>query len=164
MPTTTHRTDGRTPVQRGAAVVGAAFLLVGIAGFVPGLTSHVGDLSFAGRDSTAELLGTFQVSILHNVVHLLFGLLGLLACKSARASQTYLVAGGVLYLVLTLYGAAIDLADSTNFLPFNTADNWLHLGLGAGMVVLGLALSRRTADEAGGQGRARPLTAEGQAR
>ena len=133
-----------TAIQYGAAVVGAVFLIVGVAGFIPGITSNLDTLEFAGRDSSAELLGIFQVSILHNIVHLAFGVLGLLAFRSARGSALFFYGGGVLYLVLTLYGAAIDLASGANFVPVNTADNWLHLGLGLGMVALAAILARVT--------------------
>ena len=35
----------------------------------------------------------------------------------------------------------IDHNSAANFVPVNGADNWLHLGLGAGMVVLGVTLA-----------------------
>ncbi|MDI9978761.1 DUF4383 domain-containing protein [Rhodococcus sp. IEGM 1307] len=35
-----------------------------------------------------------------------------------------------------------DQDSSANFVPVNTADNWLHFALGLGMVVLGLLLPR----------------------
>ena len=56
-----------------ARVFGIAFLLVGIAGFIPGITSNFDDIAFAGDGSDAEIFGLFQTSILHNIVHLLFG-------------------------------------------------------------------------------------------
>ena len=49
------------------------FLLIGVAGFIPGITSNYDQLQFAGHQSGALLLGVFQVSVLHNIVHLLFG-------------------------------------------------------------------------------------------
>jgi arginine exporter protein ArgO len=129
-------------MQRAARAVGAAFLLVGILGFVPGVTQDLGDIAFAGHDSEAELLGLFQVSILHNLVHLLFGVLGLLAARAYDTSRNFLVVGGVVYLGLWLYGLVIDHQSDANFVPVNDADNWLHFGLGAAMVALGLGLSR----------------------
>jgi hypothetical protein len=63
----------RAPVQQAAQLVGLVFLLVGVLGFIPGITTDYGDMEFASHDSDAELLGLFQVSILHNIVHLLFG-------------------------------------------------------------------------------------------
>jgi Domain of unknown function (DUF4383) len=71
----------RTPVQSVAALVGVVFVLVGVIGFIPGITTQYHDLSFAGHDSGAKLLGIFQVSILHNLVHLLFGLVRHRACE-----------------------------------------------------------------------------------
>jgi hypothetical protein len=127
-------------------VVGLTFLLVGIAGFIPGITTDYDTLSFAGTESEAELLGIFQVSILHNIVHLAFGVLGVYAARAARTSFLYLVGGGIVYLVLTLYGAVIDLTSDANFVPVNTADNWLHLALGIGMIGLGLATGRAVRD------------------
>jgi hypothetical protein len=131
----------RTPVQSLAALVGVVFLLVGVLGFVPGITTHYGDLSFAGHDSGAKLLGIFQVSILHNIVHLLFGVAGLVLAKTADGARTYFLGGGAVYLLLWVVG----LAGGADWIPANTADNWLHFGLGIGMILLGLVASRATA-------------------
>jgi arginine exporter protein ArgO len=140
--TTRGTTARRTPVQAAAALVGAVFLLVGILGFIPGITTNYDSLTAAGHESHAELLGIFQVSVLHNAVHLLFGVAGLAMARTASSARTYLVAGGAVYLVLWLYGLLIDQTSSANFVPVNNADNWLHLLLGIGMVALGLALGR----------------------
>lgn len=128
------------PVQKAAAAVGAAFLLVGVLGFVPGITSHFGDMEFAGHESGAKLLGLFQVSILHNLVHVLFGIIGLAAARTAGSARSYLIGGGVVYLALFLYGLAVGQEDDANFVPLNGHDDWLHLVLGAAMILLGLAL------------------------
>ncbi len=137
------RDDALTPAdptlaRRFATAVGAVFLLVGVLGFVPGITQDLDDITFAGHESRAELLGIFQVSILHNIVHLLFGIVGLLLARKGRTAVLYLLAGGVVYLVLALYGALIEHDHDANFVPVNTADDWLHLGLGLGMIALGL--------------------------
>jgi hypothetical protein len=148
MTTTTRRddTDFRhwSRVRKACAAVGAVFLLVGLAGFVPGLTQDLDTIEFAGHESGAELLGLFQVSVLHNLVHLAFGLAGLIAAKAgADVARNFLVIGGVIYLALWLYGLLVDETSDANFVPLNTADNWLHFGLGVGMIVLGLALPER---------------------
>ncbi len=154
-PTTSDRTTGRTtdvagvtrtPVQKGAGLVGVVFLLVGIAGFIPGITQNLGDIELIGHESEAELLGLFRVNVLHNLVHLAFGLVGLWAARRADLAKGYLIGGGVVYLALWLYGVVIDLGSEANFVALNTADNWLHLGLGVGMVALGVALRGRTVD------------------
>lgn len=89
------------------------------------------------------LLSVFMVSVLHNIVHLFVR-----RCRYRRgayygAARTYLLAGGAIYLVLWIYGLVIDQRSSANFVPVNTADNWLHLGLGVVMIGLALVLGRR---------------------
>jgi hypothetical protein len=145
MSASSTSTIRRSPslVNTAAMIVGVVFVLVGILGFIPGITTHYGDLTFAGHGSGAKLLGIFQVSVLHNIVHLLFGLAGIAAGRAASsAARSYLVGGGVIYLVLWIYGLVIDKASSANFVPVNNADNWLHLLLGVGMIALGLAFGR----------------------
>lgn len=142
-------TRTRTNVQKAATAVGAVFLLVGILGFIPGITTDYDQLSFAGHESGALLLGVFQVSILHNLVHLLFGVAGLAMARTAAGARNYLIWGGAIYLVLWLYGLIIDHDTPANFVPVNTADNWLHFVLGVAMIALGVLLTRRhTADRA----------------
>jgi len=133
-----HTTSTRHPVQTVALIYGIIFLLVGIAGFIPGLTSNYDTMQFAGHQSEAMLMGVFQVSILHNIVHLLFGVAGLALARSVKGATQYLIWGGVIYLVLWFYGLVIDHDSGANFVPVNDADNWLHLGLGVLMVLLGM--------------------------
>jgi hypothetical protein len=125
-------------VRNATKVVGAVFLLVGILGFVPGITSNYDAMELAGHESGAELLGIFQVSILHNIVHLLFGVAGLAMAGTVRSATTYLLAGGVIYLVLAVYGTVVGQRSDGNFVPVNSADDLLHLVLGLGMLGLGL--------------------------
>jgi hypothetical protein len=132
----------RTPVQNVARLVGIVFLLVGIAGFIPGITTNLYDgLEFAGNDGNAELLGIFKVSVLHNIVHGLFGLAGLALAATPGGARTYLVGGGAIYVALWLLG----ILGGADWIPSNTADDWLHLVLGVGMVGLGIALTRERA-------------------
>jgi hypothetical protein len=127
-----------TLAQGFAVVVGCAFLLVGILGFIPGVTTDYDMMEFAGHDSHAQLFGIFQVSVLHNIVHLLFGLAGLALARTHDTARWFLVGGGVVYLGLWLYGLAIDKTSDANVVPVNDADDWLHFGLGVGMIALGL--------------------------
>jgi len=132
----------RSPIQSVALAVGVVFLLVGILGFVPGITSNYDDLKFAGHGSDAQLLGLFDTSVLHNIVHLLFGVAGIVLSKTWDGARTFLVGGGAIYLVLFVYGAIFHGEAGSNWIPVNWADNVLHLALGAGMLVLGVVLGK----------------------
>jgi hypothetical protein len=129
-------------LQKAATAVAAVFLLVGILGFIPGITTNYSAMQFAGHESDALLLGIFEVSILHNIVHLLFGIAGLAMARTWSGARSFLIGGGIVYLVLWLYGLLINQESAANFVPLNTADNWLHFVLGAGMLALGFLLGR----------------------
>ncbi len=134
--------DRKTAAQKIAMVMGIVFLLVGVLGFVPGITSNYSEMSFAGHESGAMLLGVFQVSILHNLVHLLFGIAGLVLARAHRSAVNYLIVGGIIYAVLFIYGMLVPMDSAANFVPVNSADNWLHLGLALVMVIAGIATRR----------------------
>jgi hypothetical protein len=131
---------GLLAVQGAAVLVAAAFLAVGIAGFIPGLTSHLDQLHWA-HGSHSALFGVFEVSVVHNLLHLAFGVAGLLLARTFARARAYLIIGGAIYLGLWVYGLLIDLGGPRNLLPLNNADNWLHFGLGVVMVLLGLTLA-----------------------
>ena len=132
----------RHPAQIAALAVSVVFLLVGVLGFIPGVTTDFSELGFAGPQSEAMLLGLFQVSILHNIVHLLYGVVGLLLARSWSGARVFLIVGGLVYGVLWLYGLLVGHESSANFVPLNTADNWLHFALFVAMVALGFLLGR----------------------
>jgi hypothetical protein len=130
--------NGTTPVQNVARLVGVVFLLVGIAGFIPGITTNLYDgLDFAGDSGNAELLGLFQVSVLHNIVHALFGV-GILMAATPDGARTFLLGSGAIYVLLFVLG----ILGGADWVPVNDADNWLHLALGVGLVALGLLTTR----------------------
>ena len=127
-----------TPVQTVARLVGFVFLLVGIAGFIPGITTNLYDgLDFAGDGSEAELLGLFQVSVLHNIVHVLFGV-GIFMAATPSGARNFLIGSGAIYIALFLLG----LIGGADWVPVNDADDWLHLALGVGLLGLGFGLTR----------------------
>ncbi len=116
--------------QKLAMLFGLTFVAAGVAGFIPGITTNLYDgLEFAGNDGDAELLGLFKVSILHNIVHALFGV-GILAAKRHASSLQYLLYAGIAYIVLFLMG----IIDAGDWVPINSADNWLHIGLALGLL------------------------------
>jgi len=129
-------------MQKAAFFVGVMFVAVGVLGFVPGVTTGFDDLDIAGHESGAKLLGLFQVSVLHNLVHMGYGLAGMALAKTYLSAARYFLYGGIIYLVLFLYGLVIDKDSSANFVPLNSADNLLHVGLGAGMIGIYLLLRK----------------------
>ncbi|OBA89910.1 hypothetical protein A5662_23475 [Mycobacteriaceae bacterium 1482268.1] len=128
-------------VQGAALLVAAAFLIAGVLGFIPGVTAHYDRLLWLGHHSGAQLFGVFAVSGLHNLVHVMFGVAGLAMARTYAMARAYLLVGGLAYLGLWVYGLLIDHGSPANFVPVNNADNWLHFGLGVGMVLLGLTLA-----------------------
>ncbi|MDG9719743.1 DUF4383 domain-containing protein [Streptomyces sp. DH24] len=147
---TTHsRSTARTSIQQAAMLVGAVFLLVGILGFIPGITTDYSTMEFASHESNAKLLGIFQVSVLHNLVHLAFGIAGLAMARTVSGAYAFLLGGGAIYLVLWIYGLIVGHDSDANFVPVNTADDWLHFFLGLGMIALALALGRRRTPRTG---------------
>lgn len=123
--------------------MGFVFLGLGVLGFIPGVTTNYDSLATWSYRSDALLLGILQVSVLHNVVHLLFGVAGIYLARTIRSARRYLTIGGVIYLVLFTYGLVIDLESPANFVPLDVADIFLHFVAGIAMLGLGLTLTRR---------------------
>ena len=114
----------------GARSVAAVFLVAGLLGFIPGITTHLGDLHFAGQSSQAQLLGVFRVSILLNLVHVLAGAIGVVG---ARTTDVALASLGLWLLGVFAAGG---------WLSLDTADNWLHFVLGVAVLGVGQVSAR----------------------
>lgn len=119
-------------VKTVAMVFGIVFLLIGVLGFVQGGTTMEADPARA-----PQLFGLFPVNLLHNVVHLAFGVWGLLAARRWDAARAYCRAAGVLYLVLALLGFVTP--DGFGLVPLGGHDVWLHLVLGVVLAGTGFA-------------------------
>ncbi len=138
-------TRDRTAIQTAAMAFGVVFLLVGVAGFIPGITTQYDRIDvFDGEGGL--LLGLFGVNILESIVHLGYGAWGLAAARRPEASRTYFLVGGAIYLLIWIYGLVIDLNSSANFIGVNEAANWLHFALGVVMLGIGLILGRDMMD------------------
>ena len=123
----------RTANQTLSLVFGAAYTLVGLAGFLVSET-------FAGTDDNT-LLG-FEVNHLHNIVHLLIGIALLGASKRlASARSANLVIGGT-YLALGVLGWFID-DTAANIVALNEPDHLLHLASGALLTGVALGADKR---------------------
>jgi hypothetical protein len=148
------RTDGgngkpdRTDVQKAAALFGIIFLIVGVAGFIPGITTDYDRLTVFD-DQGAKLLGIFGTNIIENIAHLLFGIAGVALARTWSGAKNYFIWGGLIYVALWLYGLIIEENSAANFMGLNNAANWLHLALGIAMLAAGYLLSRRVVREGG---------------
>jgi len=130
--------------RRFAMIFGVVFLLVGILGFVPGVNHmHHGDpqterLSVGGPGH-GDLLGLFHVNVLHNGVHLLFGVMGLVMSRTLGAARSYFRIVGVAYLLLAVMGliSAANMWNTFGLVPIHGNDVWLHAILGAAGIYFG---------------------------
>lgn len=111
-------------MQKLARVFGYVFVAVGVLGFVPGVTTADG-----------QLLGIFQVDTMHNIVHLLSGVLALVAASGAGTNaRLYFQVFGVVYALVTVLGF---LSGSVLGMVTNGADNVLHLVIAAVALYVG---------------------------
>lgn len=117
---------------------GVAYVLIGLLGF-PVSSGH----AFAGSDG-GELFGLFMVNSLHNVAHLLIGALLVYGVTrgEAVASRVNTLVGGI-YLLLGVAGLFVFTGD-LNLLALNGADNVLHFGSAAVLLVVGVSHTRST--------------------
>ncbi|MCV0403038.1 MAG: DUF4383 domain-containing protein [Chloroflexi bacterium] len=114
-----------------AAVFGAVYLLVGIIAFVllPG--------------GEGDLLGIFPVNALHNIVHILLGVILLYGSMSYAAAVQTTRGVGALLIVLGILGFIIP--DGLDLVPLGGNDIWLHLATGAILLATGFMATDDTA-------------------
>jgi Domain of unknown function (DUF4383) len=113
-----------------AMLFGIVFLAVGVAGFVPGLSQPLHPEHPPVGYDPGQLLGLFPINLLHNAVHILFGLWGLLASRSMGGSVTYARGVAIIYIVLAVAGLVPNLQTLYGMVPLFGNDVWLHAVLG----------------------------------
>ena len=121
-------------LKRIAVAFGITFLVVGLLGFVPGVTKD------------GHLLGIFHVNPAHNIVHLLTGAVAV-ACglASAFASQLFFRIFGVVYGLVAVLGFVQGDGMLLGLIANNRADAWLHTGIAALSLFLGFGLHEASA-------------------
>ncbi len=116
--------------QKFALIVGIFFFLCGVMGFIPAfvkeptVTPDVANLGFT--TGYGYLLGLFPINVLHNIVHLLVGILGILASISLDSSRLYSGALGIFYGLLTVMGLIPATQSTLGLIPIFGNDVWLH--------------------------------------
>jgi hypothetical protein len=120
-----------TTLQKLAGVFGVIFILIAVLGFI-----SPGGLVMAMDPTTGMVLGVFPVNLLHNIVHLLFGIWGLVASRTWSGSKTFFTVGGIIYVILTCVGFLWP--TGFGLVPLGGADIWLHGVLAIAMLGIGL--------------------------
>ena len=131
-----------TTVQKVAMVFGVAFLLLAILGFIA-----PGGMVMAPDAGAGMLLGMFPINLLHNVVHLIFGIWGLAASRSFSGAKSYAQIGGVIYIVLAVCGWLKP--DGFGLVPLGSNDVWLHAVLGIVLAAVGFTAKAETVTTTG---------------
>ncbi len=75
--------------RRFALIVGIVYLVIGVAGFIPGLVRGESYEDLAIHAGEGALLGLFPVNVLHHIVHLLVGALGVAASRDYDSARLY---------------------------------------------------------------------------
>jgi len=126
-------------VQRVAQVIGWIFIIVGIMGFFATGTSMDANVETAPR-----LFGLFPLNLLHNFVHLGFGIWGIAAARAWSSAKTYCQVAGVIYLVLAVLGFITP--SGFGIIPIGSHDIWLHAGLGIVLTYFGFTAREAPAE------------------
>ncbi len=104
-------------------ILGIVLLLVGIAGFF------------------MNPVLVFQVDTIHNVVHLLSGIIALAAASSGESSsRLYLIIFGIVYGLVTILGF-VNSGSILGLFSVNQADNYLHAAIA--LVCLGVGFGSK---------------------
>jgi len=115
--------------RRFAMILGVVFVLVGVLAFIPGLNrpDPVGapELSVTGPGH-GYLLGLFHVNVLHNLVHIAFGILGIIMARNAANAVLYCRIVAVAYGLLTIMGLVPGLNTTFGLIPIHGANVLLH--------------------------------------
>jgi hypothetical protein len=122
-----------------ALLMAVVFGMIGALGFVPGAVHAVpADAPPLAVDhGYGLLLGLFPVNVLDNLVHLLFGVLGLAAFAGRLMPVTYARIVAIAYGALAVMGLLPVLNTTFGLMPIWGADVFLHLGLAAVAIYFG---------------------------
>lgn len=113
-----------------ARTVGIIYVLVGVMGLIPGLVKEPAitpdSAGLAVTLSYGDLLGLFPINAFHNLVHLIVGVLGILASIALDSSRLYSGVLALFYGVLALMGLFPPTQSTLGLIPIFGNDVWLH--------------------------------------
>jgi hypothetical protein len=113
-------------IQTFARIYGIVFLIVGVGGFIPGVTEPHVHPGLAVQAGSGMEFGLFPVNALHNLVHLIFGGWGLFAAGNVGAARTYARVVAIAYALLTILGLIPATNTTFGLVPIYGHDVWLH--------------------------------------
>jgi hypothetical protein len=136
----------RSNLQKFTLVLGVAFILIGILGFVPGFTHspHVHDPSLEVDANYGRVLNLFAVNLVHNLVHIAFGVAGILFSKTDGMAVKYCRFVAIAYGGLALLGLLPPTYTVFGLVPIFGHDVWLHGAIAASAAFFGWSRSRRS--------------------
>lgn len=126
-----------------ARIYGIVFLIIGIGGFIPGLTQPHEHPGVTVTAASGLELGLFPVNVLHNLVHIAFGVWGLLAARTLPAARGYARAVAVIYAILAVLGLFPATNTTFGLVPIYGHDVWLHALLAAVAAYFGFVRHER---------------------
>ncbi|MCU0568868.1 MAG: DUF4383 domain-containing protein [Oculatellaceae cyanobacterium Prado106] len=121
-----------------ALVTGLIFLIVGIAGFMPSLTSFpmAAPTTFTDAPNLVSdygyghVFGLFPTNFLHNAVHIVVGLLGLAAATSYGGSLYFNRAFAISYAPIAIMGLIPGLNTFFGLMPLYGNNVWFNALMG----------------------------------
>jgi len=107
--------------------IGIFFVLLGLLGLVPNLVSlPIGAPVLTVDAGYGYLFGLFPVNLLHNLVHLTVGVLGILAYRSVGSAQLFTRGLTIFFAVLAVLGLIPSMDTTFGFIPLFGNEVWLH--------------------------------------
>lgn len=111
-----------------ALVMGILFVMAGVGGFLPFVTVPMeSDAPHLDVDmSYGRLLGLYPINLVHNIIHLLLGIWGIVAYRTYQQSRFYCQGTAIILTVFTLFGIIPSLSTVFGLAPMFSHDIWLH--------------------------------------
>lgn len=130
-----------------ALIAGIVYIVVGIVGFIPGLVTAPAATApdLLVESGYGYLFGLFPINILHNIVHLVVGVLGIAAYRSFSSARLFARGLAIFYGLLAIMGFIPGLHTTFGLIPIFSHDIWLHALTAIVAAYFGFRTSEQTA-------------------